>query len=269
MLDLGSYIVLLGGIVYVFVFILGLILGSFLNSWMWRVRDNIKIISNSRSMCPNCRYQLTWYENIPVISWLVLRAHCSNCKKSIHWSYPVVELSAGFLMLYIVQQHLKLVHFSEWALLRDVSFLTLLIIIFVYDLRYKIILSRVVWAGTIIGFLINIFVLNFAASTFLLGMIIGGGFFLLQYLISNGRWIGGGDVRMGVMMGAWLGWQNTLVALFIAYILGALIGSGLLLLKKANGKTEIPFGVFLAVGTLIALYHGNSLVNWYIKLLGY
>ncbi|OGH89787.1 MAG: hypothetical protein A2537_02295 [Candidatus Magasanikbacteria bacterium RIFOXYD2_FULL_36_9] len=269
MLDLGSYVVLLGGIIYFFVFILGLILGSFLNSWMWRVRDNIKILSNSRSMCPNCRYQLAWYENIPVISWLALRAHCRNCKKTIHWSYPVVELSSGLLMMYIVQQHLKLVHFSEWTLLRDVSFLTLLIIIFVYDLRYKIILSRVVWAGTIIGLLINIFVLNFSADTYLLGMIIGGGFFLLQFVISRGRWIGGGDVRMGVMMGAWLGWQNTLLALFIAYVLGALIGLGLMLFKKVDGKTEVPFGVFLAVGTLVALYHGTTIINWYVNLIGF
>ncbi len=267
MLDLGSYIVLLGGIIYFFVFILGLILGSFLNSWMWRVHDNIKILSNSRSMCPHCRYQLRWYENIPLFSWLILRAHCSNCKKPIHWSYPVVELATGLLMMFIVEQHLKLVHFSEWILLRDVCFLTLLIITFVYDLRYKIILSRIIWAGTIIGFLINILALNFSYSSLLLGMAIGGGFFLFQYLVSNGRWIGGGDVRMGVMMGAWLGWQNTIVALFIAYIFGALVGVVLLYFKKADGKTEVPFGTFLAVGTFLAIYYGNNLLNWYLQLL--
>lgn len=267
MLDLGSYVIILGGIIYFFVFVLGLILGSFLNSWMWRVHDNIKIVSNSRSMCPNCRYQLHWYENIPVFSWLALRAHCSNCKKPIHWSYPVVELATGFLMMYVVQQHLRITPFSEWTLLRDVCFLTLLIIIFVYDLRYKIILSRVIWAGTIIGFLINILALSYSATSLLLGMAIGGGFFLLQYIVSSGRWIGGGDVRMGVMMGAWLGWQNTVVALFIAYILGAFIGTVLLLSKKVNAKTEIPFGIFLAVGTLSALYYGDDLISWYLQFL--
>ncbi|MFA6423795.1 MAG: A24 family peptidase [Candidatus Magasanikbacteria bacterium] len=267
MLDLGSYIVLVGGIVYFFVFVLGLILGSFLNSWMWRVRDNIRILSNSRSMCPNCHYQLRWYENIPLISWLVLRAHCSNCKKPIHWSYFVVELATGFLMMYVVGQHVKLVHFSEWVLLRDVCFLTFLIIIFMYDLRYKIILSRVIWAGTIIGFLINILILNFSASSLLLGMLIGGGFFLIQYIVSSGRWIGGGDIRMGVMMGAWLGWQNTILALFVAYILGAIVGIGLMLIKKADGKTELPFGMFLAVATFITLYYGDSLIGWYLQFL--
>jgi len=267
MLDLGNYTAFLGGIIYFFVFILGLILGSFLNSWMWRVRDNIKILSNSRSMCPDCRYQLRWYENIPLVSWLFLRAHCSNCKKTIHWSYFAVELSAGFLMMYVVGQHVKLVHFSEWTLLRDVCFLTLLIITFVYDLRHKIILPKLVWAGTIIGFLINILTLNFLPSSLFLGMVIGGGFFLLQYIVSNGRWIGGGDVRFGIMMGAWLGWQNTIVALFIAYVLGALVGTILLLFKKADGKTEIPFGTFLAVGTFLAIYYGTPLVDWYLQIL--
>jgi len=267
MLDLGGYIVLFGGIIYFFIFILGLILGSFLNSWMWRVHDNIKILSNSRSMCPNCRYQLHWYENIPVFSWLALRAHCSNCKKSIHWSYPVVELVTGFLMMYVIEQHLKLLHFSEWALLRDTFFLTLLIIIFVYDLRYKIILSRIIWVGTIVGYLINILALGYSATSLLYGMAIGGGFFLFQYVVSNGRWIGGGDVRMGVMMGAWLGWQNTILALFVAYILGAVVGVILLLSKKADGKTEIPFGIFLAVGTLLAIYYGEGLVAWYLQFL--
>ncbi len=269
MLDLGSYIMLVGGIIYFFVFVLGLILGSFLNSWMWRVHDNIKILSNSRSMCPNCRYQLRWYENIPVLSWLALRAHCSNCKKPIHWSYPSVELATGLLMMFVVGQHVKLIHFSEWSMLRDVCFLTLLIITFVYDLRYKIILSRVVWAGTIIGFFINFFTLNFTIESMLLGMLIGGGFFLLQYIISSGRWIGGGDVRFGVMMGAWLGWQNTLLALFIAYVLGASLGMILLLLKKVNSKTEIPFGVFLSVGTFVAIYYGTTIVGWYAHLIGY
>lgn len=269
MFDLGVHIAVLGTIVYVFVFVLGLILGSFLNSWMWRVHDNIKIISNSRSMCPHCRYQLHWYENVPVISWLVLRAHCSNCKKPIHWSYPTVELATGLLMVYVASQYVRLTHFSEWALLRDTFFLTLLIISFVYDLRYKIILSRVVWVGVLVGYFINVSYLNYSSTSLLLGMAIGGGFFLLQYIISNGRWIGGGDVRFGIMMGAWLGWQNTILAMFIAYVLGALVGIILLLSKKVDGKTEIPFGTFLAVGTLFALYHGTAIVNWYSHLIGY
>lgn len=267
MLDLGVHLAVLGGIIYFFIFILGLILGSFLNSWMWRVHDNIKIISNSRSMCPHCRYQLKWYENIPLFSWLALRAHCSNCKKTIHWSYFAVELATGILMVFVAGQHVKLLHFSEWALLRDVFFLTLLIIIFVYDLRYKIILSRVVWIGTLIGFLINTLDLNFSVLSLLLGMVIGGGFFLLQYIVSSGRWIGGGDVRMGVMMGAWLGWQNTLLAMFIAYVLGALVGVVLLLSKKAERKTEVPFGTFLAIGTMAALYYGEGVIAWYVQLL--
>jgi prepilin signal peptidase PulO-like enzyme (type II secretory pathway) len=115
--------------------------------------------------------------------------------------------------------------------------------------------------------LINIFFLNFSISSLLLAAAIGGGFFLLQFLISNGRWIGGGDVRMGVMMGAWLGYPNIFVALFVAYILGALVGIILLLFKKASIKTEIPFGTFLALGTFFTIYYGDNLLNWYLTLL--
>jgi prepilin signal peptidase PulO-like enzyme (type II secretory pathway) len=267
MLELGEHIILFGSIVYVFVFLLGLSLGSFLNSWMWRARENIRIISNTRSMCVSCRRQLLWYENIPVVSWIFLNGKCRTCKKKISAIYPLVEIVSAFLLLFVFHQHLKLVHFSEWALLRDTFFLTLLVVIFVYDWRYQIIFPSIIWAGTIIGFLINIFFLNFSISSLLLAAAIGGGFFLLQFLISNGRWIGGGDVRMGVMMGAWLGYPNIFVALFVAYILGALVGIILLLFKKASIKTEIPFGTFLALGTFFTIYYGDNLLNWYLTLL--
>jgi len=267
MLDLGEHIVLFGRAVYVFVFLLGLSLGSFLNSWIWRARENIRIISNTRSMCINCRRQLSWYENIPVLSWFFLKGKCLGCKKEISVIYPIVELVTAFLLVFIFHQYVKYVHFSEWGLLRDTFFLTLLIIIFIYDWRYKVIFSSIVWTGTIIGFLINWLFLNFSFSSLVLAIFVGGGFFLLQFLVSKGRWIGGGDVRMGIMMGAWLGWPNILTALFFAYIFGSVVAIILLLLKKANSKTEIPFGTFLALGTFLSIYYGENIIRWYLGLL--
>jgi len=267
MLDLGNYTSLFGGIIYFFIFLLGLILGSFLNSWMWRVRDNVRVLANSRSICVACRRQLKWYENIPLISWLVLKGRCRTCKVKISLFYPLVELTTACLLVFVVWRYFSMGHFSEWEMLRDVFFLTFLIIIFVYDLRYKIILSRIVWSGAIIGFLINVFYLNYSASLLWLGMLVGGGFFYFQYLISKGRWIGGGDVRMGIMMGAWLGWPNVLVALFFAYILGAVFALILMFLKKADGKTEVPFGTFLAIGTFFTIYHGGAVLDWYLRFL--
>lgn len=267
MLDLGQYVAIVGSIVYFLVFLLGLILGSFLNSWMWRVRENIRILAKTRSMCVSCRRQLKWYENIPLFSWLVLCGKCRTCKKNIPFHYVLVELATAFLMMFVVYQHVKLVHFSEWGLLRDTFFLTLLIIIFVYDWLYRLILSRIIWCGTIIGFAINVLFINYSAVSLLIGIALGGGFFLLQFLISRGKWIGGGDIRMGVMMGVWLGWPNILVALFVAYILGAVVGVFLLLFKKANRNTEIPFGTFLALGTFFSIYYGTPLITWYMSLL--
>lgn len=258
-----DYIVLYGNLVFSFIFVLGLIWGSFLNSWMWRVRENIRIFAKSRSMCTFCRRQLKWFENIPVVSYLFLGGRCRTCKNEIPSHYPLVEFFSGVLLVFIFERHLNISNFSEWTLLRDVFFLTYLIIIFAYDFRYKLILSRIVWSGAVIGFVINVFFLNYSVVSLLLASLVVGGFFWLQYVFSGGRWIGGGDVRLGFMMGIWLGWPNVLVALFLAYIIGATIAVFLILSKKVNAKTEIPFGAFLALGTFIALYYGSDIITWY------
>jgi len=152
-------------------------------------------------------------------------------------------------------------------LVRDFLFIIILIIIFVYDALYKIILSGIIWFGAIIGFIINYFFFHYSLSSLLWGVLIGGGFFLLQFLVSKGKWIGGGDVRMGVMMGIWLGFPNILAALFLAYILGALVAVILLLSKKKEMNSEIPFGTFLSLGTFISLFYGGIIIRWYVGML--
>jgi len=153
-------------------------------------------------------------------------------------------------------------------LLRNVLFLSFLIIIFVYDWLYREVLTNIVWMGGVLGFLINGFLLGYSIFDILAGSVLMGGFFLAQYLISKGRWIGGGDVRLGFMFGVWLGWQLSILALLIAYILGALVGIYLLATKKANRKTELPFGSFLAVAVFICVLYGNTIIGWYMGLLG-
>lgn len=266
-MDLGQYTYYLGGILYFFVFICGLILGSFLNSWMWRVHDNIRILSNSRSICPFCHYQLRWYENIPLLSWIFLRAHCRNCRRKIHYSYFFVELFTGLLMVYVSHKFLAMQHFSEWNLFRDVFFITFLIVIFVYDWRYKEVIEKLVWSGLIIGLLINHYALHYTWGNMLLGMLFGVGFFWLQYVVSHGRWIGGGDIRLGLMFGAWLGWPNIVLAIFLAYLIGALAVTPLLIFNKKDMRSEVPFGTFLAVGVFITIYYGNNFVNWLAGLM--
>lgn len=267
MFDLYTYTNYFGHAAYLFIFVLGLILGSFLNSIIWRLWDNIAIFSRSRSMCIDCRQQLTWKENIPLISWLILKGRCAHCKKEISLVYPLVELGMAITLTLVARHYFPISNFSEVSLVRDIIFTGFLVVIFVQDLRYQVILSNVVWIGTIFGLVINISFLHYDFNSLALGALIGGGFFLAQYLISKGRWIGGGDVRMGVMMGVWLGWQNTIVAIFLAYIIGAIFAVYLLATKKAKGDTAVPFGTFLAVTTMISLYWGQALIHWYIGLL--
>ncbi|MDO8509647.1 MAG: A24 family peptidase [bacterium] len=253
-------------IIYCFVFVFGIILGSFLNSWIWRTRENVRIVSGF-SICVHCRRQLIWYEKFPLFSFLFLHGQCRTCKKKIPMHYFLVELLTGLLLTAIIYFHNNYLAFSEWWILRDVFFLTLLTVIFFFDYFYQEVLPRIVWPGAIIGFLINLFPLNYSLSSLLWGMIFGGGIFAIQYYISKGRWIGGGDVRLGIMMGAWLGWPNILVAIFIAYILGAIVGLGMMLAKQADRKTAIPFGTFLAVGTFVTMYFGTNIINWYLSFL--
>lgn len=251
---------------HIYIFILGLVLGSFLNSWIWRHRENIRIVGG-RSMCIFCRRQLKWWENIPLLSFLFLKGRCYTCQKKISWQYPLIEFGMAVSLTFIYFYHSHFIDFNPILFFRDVFFLTFLIIIFSYDFLYKIILPSIVWLGSFVGLFLNIFYLGFSIKNLLLGAVIGGGFFFIQYIVSKGRWIGGGDVRMGVMMGVWLGWQNVLVALFFAYVVGAIFSVVVLILKKKTLVSEIPFGTFLALGTFFAMYWGNDLIKWYLSLI--
>jgi len=253
---------------YILLFFLGLILGSFLNSWIWRTRENIKVLTTGRSVCFYCHRQLRWYENIPVISFIFLKRKCPACGNLIPWRYPLVEIGTACLLTLVGWYHVNfLPAFDIWWWLRDVFFITILIVIFVYDWLYQEVLASLVWLATVIGFLMNYYYHGFSVNNMVMGAFVAGGFFGLQYLISRGRWIGGGDVRLGFMIGVWLGWPNILVAIMTAYILGALIAIYLLATKKAKADTKLAFGTFLAIGTFFAIYHGEQMMNWYMKLI--
>ncbi|MFA6485851.1 MAG: prepilin peptidase [Candidatus Magasanikbacteria bacterium] len=265
---LYSYYSILGWFSYVWIFLMGLILGSFLNSWIWRRRENIRIITANRSVCFHCHHQLSWYDNIPLVSYIFLRGRCRSCFKHIPWRYPLVEFVTGALFVFVAWYHVCVTPsfvFYLWA--RDVVFVTLLLVIFVYDYLYQEVITDLVWFGVIAGFLINYYLLGFSVDNMVIGATIAGGFFGIQYLVSRGRWIGGGDVRLGVLMGIWLGWSGVVVAMSIAYLTGALCSVWLLATAKAKAKSAIPFGTFLAIGTFIAMYFGKNIIHWYLQFL--
>ncbi len=254
-----------GKFAYLIIFLLGLSVGSFLNSWIWRVRENFRITSG-RSMCPICRRQLHWYENIPVLSFLALRGKCLTCKNPIPIHYTLVEIGTAILFVLLARHTLNHPVENYLYFLRNIIFLILLTVVFVYDALYQEILSEIVWLGSLIGVFFNIY-LDYSITSMLLGAVFISGFFLLQFAVSKGRWIGGGDVRLGVMMGLWLGWPVSLAALFIAYISGAVVSLALLVLKKKTLKSATPFGTYLAMATLICVVWGDRIVDWYMGLL--
>jgi prepilin signal peptidase PulO-like enzyme (type II secretory pathway) len=247
---------------YFILFFLGLAIGSFLNAWMWRVRVGKSVIKG-RSVCTVCTEQIVWYDNIPVVSFICLTGKCRKCKKPISWQYILVELWMGLAFLALGFFY----NVFNVELVRDLFIISGLTFIFIYDLKYKEILDRITLPLSLLLFIFSIIYSWHTWQNMSVAITIGAGFFLLQYIISKGRWIGGGDIRMGLLMGIILGWPNIILGLFLAYILGAIISLILIALKNKKMASETPFGTYLAIGTIIAMYFGDFIVNWYLGLL--
>lgn len=272
-------------LIYFLIFIFGTCIGSFLNVVILRLHSNEKII-RPRSHCPKCGYVLKWQENIPLLSFIILKGRCSNCQQKISWQYPLVELSTGvlFLISFIltIQQHDHSVSFlaSNYFIILVfywlvISFLT---IIFIYDLKYYLIPDKISIPAITIVILFQILLIlknnsdypfdklragQLLITNYLFSAFVISGFFWLQYVISKGKWIGGGDIRLGFLMGLILGWPLGPMALFLAYILGLLIALPLLILGKKKLKSQVPFGTFLTSATLITLFWGSEILTWY------
>lgn len=251
---------------FLYIAILGACIGSFLNVVIFRTRSS-ESVTHGRSMCQTCKTKIRFFDLIPIVSFVFLKAKCRSCKSLISFQYPLVEFAMAMLFVIMyVKQTLGLVPVSFLLLIRDWIFVSFLVVIFVYDLKYMYILDRFTIPAMIIAIILNVWLGQMFFATYLFGAIIIGGFFLLQYVISKGTWVGGGDIRLGILMGLMIGLTQGIVALFLAYIFGAIIGLILLLLKKVDRKTEIPFGTFLTVSTVIVLFFGPLIWNTYLNL---
>ena len=253
-------------IFYFIVFgVLGLMFGSFINAYVWRVNEK-KSIAMARSMCPECKVLIRWYHNIPVMSFIILRAKCFDCKKPISWQYPIVEVVTALLFMFVYYYHGLSLDVTA-AFVRDLFLVFLLVIIFLYDLKYQLILDRTTLFVVPILFVVSLIFGWHTWQSMLLAGVIGAGFFLAQFVVSKGKWIGGGDIRLGLLMGIILGWPGILVALFLSYVGGAIISVGLLLTKKVTMKTAIPFGVYLTLATFVTMFYGERIFSWYVSLI--
>ena len=268
--------------------IFGLVFGSFVNALVWRLHKqqlasktkkskfsskNLSII-NGRSMCVDCGHELAIKDLIPVISWLQLRGKCRYCHKPISPQYPIVELStvALFVASYLTWPYFQgdtleiaeAVDFGSWLLVL-VGFMALV----VYDLRWMLLPNKIVFPLMFIAVANVLFqsVVSFSFEPIILsfwGLLVGGGLFYVLFQISAGRWIGGGDVKLGFLLGIIVGGPAlALLMLFLASLIGSLYSVPQLIFGKFSPKSRIAFGPFLITGAIITKLFGQTLIDWY------
>ena len=260
-----------------FVFLLGLLVGSFLNCVIYRIEKGESFL-RGRSYCPHCRHKLLWLDLIPVLSFLFLRGKCRYCRQKISFQYPLVETSTAILFLLLVFFPISIdggrtsINFGDlffyWILV------CFLIVIFIFDLKHYIIPDKVIYPAIVVSsiwYLVSGIFFNFYTRYEILNTIYSAFgaalFFGTIVLVSRGRWMGIGDIKLAFLMGLILGWPNILVALFLAFLTGAATGVGLIAANKKTLKSEVPFGPFLVGGTVVALFFGQNIIDWYFNLL--
>ncbi len=256
----------------VFVFVLGSIVGSFCNVCIVRMPQEKSVVWPG-SHCPHCRTPIQWIDNIPFVSYILLRGHCRHCQKAISPRYFIVELVTAVLFLIFYMQF-------GWHLvvLPYLVFLVGLIIATFIDLEHRIIPDEISIGGIIVGFLFSCFVPQMhsdflgapshllSAGRSLLGILVGGGSIylmgILGDLIFKKESMGGGDVKLLAMIGAFLGWKLALLTFFIAPLFGAVFG---IIVKIRTKESIIPYGPFLAIGAIISLFWGNKMIDWVLN----
>ncbi|MFQ5647419.1 MAG: prepilin peptidase [bacterium] len=239
----------------------GLALGSFLNVCIYRIPRKESLLYPG-SHCPSCEKPVKFYDNIPVLSFLILGGKCRNCRSRISWRYPLVELATSIIFL------LSLRHFNSdpAAAAPYAAFMALLLAISLIDLDVKIIPNRLVFPGIVTG---GIFAalswLNVSPMSSLIGFGVGGGLFYLIALLSRGG-MGGGDIKLIALIGILVGWQGVLLTIMLASSMGALAGVWAILFLKKGRKDQIPFGPFLSLGTCFTIFFGEAIIRYYLLL---
>lgn len=245
----------------IFAGLFGLIIGSFLNCLIWRLYKEETL--GGRSCCPRCRQTIAWYDNIPLLSFLILGGRCRHCHEKISWQYPLVEFLTALFFLLSFRLDLGAPHFS-WLLLRDWLIIATLIIVFVYDLRWQLIPMNIVWPLSALIFVLDIL----SGFNWLVSLAYGAGFalfFLLQYLLTKKKGLGEGDIWLGLFLGlAFPSWPELFLVVFLGYGAGAIISLILLAKHKKSRRSKIALGPFLAFGAIITLIWGAPLINWFL-----
>jgi leader peptidase (prepilin peptidase)/N-methyltransferase len=245
---------------YIVAFVLGTVLGSFANVCIHRLPRRQSVVFPA-SHCPYCQQRLRPWHNLPLLSYVALGGRCATCRTSISWRYPLVELLCGLLYVFLYHQWGVSVPSVVFAL-----FATALLIVSFIDLEYTIIPDAITLPGIVAGLLASLWLTPVGIGNAVLGVLLGGGAFSLIVILSAGRGMGAGDIKLIAMIGAFLGWQAVLVTIFLGASLGTVVGLSLMLLKRKRRKDPIPFGPFLALGALLTMVWGEELLDWYLHL---
>lgn len=251
------------GFYYTLIFILGLCIGSFINALVYRLHSKTGGLLTGRSFCPKCKKKLSALELVPVLSFILLRGKCKHCHQQISWQYPVVELVTGLLFL-LVALNLSLENYETYLFL---LYTGVLVSITVYDFLYFEIPDEISIPVILFALIATLYPFTPSLQNAVLGALIPLTFFGLQFLLSKGKFIGGGDLRLGVFMGLILGWKLVIVALCLAYFIGAIVSLPLLIFKRKAGGTPIPFAPLLSLGTFLSFLWGSEIMNWYLTLI--
>jgi leader peptidase (prepilin peptidase)/N-methyltransferase len=241
----------------------GLIIGSFLNAWAYRLVHGERITSG-RSHCPHCGHQIRAYDNIPVLSWLLLRGRCRDCAAPISWRYPTGEAVTALLFVAVV-----LADGLSWLLVPHLLFVAALVLVSQVDIEKQIIPDIVILPVAAVGLPLMIALGSAPWWQYPVAGAGAAGFLFLvsevYFRLRHQEGMGFGDVKLALCMGIYLG-AAVVPALFIGFIAGAVIGIGIIAGHRGSGKTAIPFGPFLAAGAVIALFYGAPLIDAYLSL---
>jgi prepilin signal peptidase PulO-like enzyme (type II secretory pathway) len=268
-------------------FIFGTVVGSFVNVIVSRFGKERKWWQG-RSYCDNCQRQLKWWENIPIFSYLFFGGRCRTCHSPIPFEYPLVELATGVFYSFIIyhfkfENILLITRPQRFACMAGVAvyllLVTLLIIVFLYDLHYQIIpdwavlglvssalLIRILNHPELVSGSLSLRFRNEFGMTILIGLA-SSVFFLILHLITRGRGMGLGDVKFAFFMGFFLGWPEILAAFYIAFLTGAVAGVILILMNKKKFGQHLAFGPFLVLATIVVWFFGGQLINWAQKFI--
>lgn len=242
-------------------------MGSFLNVCIYRLPKDESIVFPS-SRCPYCHNQIRWFDNIPIVSYLLLDGKCRSCQTKISLQYPLVELLNGLLSLALFLRFGPTLSFSVLFI-----FCSALVVITFIDIEHQIIPDEISLPGIVVGFVFSFFLNGHGWLNSLLGILLGGGSLLLvaygYHWLTGKEGMGGGDIKLLAMMGAFLGWVSIPFIIFASSLVGSVVGISMMLIQKKDSKLAIPFGPYLAFGALLYIFYGHRLITWYLALSGF